>query len=152
MSRGPDCCIGYTDPALTASNFDAEGWFATGDVGVLDEDGYLTIVDRKKDIIIRGGENISALEVEEMLMRIPGVAEAAVVAAPDERLGEHVCAFVRLQRGRLRSIWPKCGPSSKTPAWLGRSGPRNCKLVPELPRTPSGKVKKFVLRDQLRSG
>ena len=99
LSRGPDCCVGYTDPALTSASFDAEGWFATGDVGVLDEDGYLTIVDRKKDIIIRGGENISALEVEEMLMRIPGVAEAAVVAAPDERLGEHVCAFVRLAEG-----------------------------------------------------
>ena len=62
---------------------------------MLDDDGYLTIVDRKKDIIIRGGENVSALEVEELLLRMPGVAEVAVVAAPDERLGEHGCAFVR---------------------------------------------------------
>ena len=98
-SKGPDCFVGYTDPALTGAAFDADGWFATGDIGVLDVDGYLTIVDRKKDIIIRGGENVSALEVEEQLLRIPGVAEAAVVAAPDVRLGEHGCAFVRMQPG-----------------------------------------------------
>ncbi|HEY6316894.1 MAG TPA: AMP-binding protein, partial [Acidimicrobiia bacterium] len=95
-SQGPDCFVGYTDAALTASSFDADGWFETGDVGVLDEDGYLCIVDRKKDIIIRGGENISALEVEDQLLALPGVAEAAVVAAPDGRLGEHAAAFVRM--------------------------------------------------------
>src|SRR5581483_7321002 len=75
--------------------FDADGWYHTEDVGVLDDDGYLTITDRKKDIIIRGGENISALEVEEVILRMPGVLECAVVAAPDARLGEHACAFVR---------------------------------------------------------
>ena len=87
------------DPALTAAAVDDRGWFGTGDVGVLDADGYLSIVDRKKDIIIRGGENISALEVEEQLLRLPAVAEAAVVAAPDARLGEHAAAFVRMQPG-----------------------------------------------------
>jgi acyl-CoA synthetase len=152
LSRGPDCCIGYTDPALTASNFDAEGWFATGDVGVLDEDGYLTIVDRKKDIIIRGGENISALEVEEMLMRIPGVAEAAVVAAPDERLGEHVCAFVRLTEGSSPVDLAEVRAQMQGAGLARQKWPEELRLVLELPRTPSGKVKKFVLRDQLRSG
>ncbi len=152
LSRGPDCCVGYTDPALTASTFDAEGWFATGDVGVLDEDGYLTIVDRKKDIIIRGGENISALEVEEMLMRIPGVAEAAVVAAPDERLGEHVCAFVRLTEGSSPVELADVRAQLQGAGLARQKWPEELKLVPELPRTPSGKVKKFVLRDQLRSG
>ena len=152
LSRGPDCCIGYTDPALTASTFDAEGWFATGDVGVLDEDGYLTIVDRKKDIIIRGGENIDALEVEEMLMRIPGVAEAAVVAAPDERLGEHVCAFVRLTEGSSPVELADVRAQLQGAGLARQKWPEELKLVPELPRTPSGKVKKFVLRDQLRSG
>ncbi len=151
-SRGPDCCIGYTDPALTASNFDPEGWFATGDVGVLDEDGYLTIVDRKKDIIIRGGENISALEVEEMLMRIPGVAEAAVVAAPDERLGEHVCAFVRLTEGSAPVDLADVRAQLQGAGMARQKWPEELRMVPELPRTPSGKVKKFVLRDQLRSG
>ncbi|HJR24993.1 MAG TPA: AMP-binding protein, partial [Acidimicrobiales bacterium] len=88
VSRGPDCCIGYTDPELTAAVFDADGWYRTGDVGVLDDDGYLTITDRVSDVIIRGGENISAQEVEELVLGLPGVAEVAVVAAPDERLGE----------------------------------------------------------------
>ena len=76
-SRGPDCCVGYTDPALTAAVFDADGWYRTGDVGVLDDDGYLTITDRVSDIIIRGGENISAQEIEELLLGIDAVAEVA---------------------------------------------------------------------------
>ena len=90
LSRGPDLCLGYTDDALTAKAFDADGWYHTGDIGVLDDDGYLTITDRKADIIIRGGENISALEVEEVLLAMPAVAEAVVVSAPDARLGEHL--------------------------------------------------------------
>ena len=103
LSRGPECFWGYTDPARTAEAFVGSGrdggWFATGDIGVLDEHGRLAITDRKKDIIIRGGENVSAQEVEELLIRLPGVAEVAVVAAPDARLGEHACAFVRMQPG-----------------------------------------------------
>jgi long-subunit acyl-CoA synthetase (AMP-forming) len=79
-SRGPDLCLGYTDQALTDRVFDDEGWYRTGDIGVLDEDGYLTITDRKSDVIIRGGENISALEVEEILLAMPGIAEVAVVS------------------------------------------------------------------------
>ena len=94
-SRGPDLFLGYTDPELTASVFDEDGWYRTGDVGVLDDDGYLTITDRVSDIIIRGGENISAQEVEEQLIRLPSVAEVAVVSAPDDRLGEHAAAIVR---------------------------------------------------------
>ena len=151
LSRGPDCCMGYTEPALTAAGFDAAGWYATGDIGVLDDEGYLTIVDRKKDVIIRGGENISALEVEETLLRIPGVAEAAVVAAPDARLGEHACAFVRLTEpddgldlGVVREHLARAGMARQK--W-----PEDLRVVADLPRTPSGKVKKYVLRDQLRA-
>lgn len=87
FSRGPDLCLGYTDDELTEAAFDDDGWYRTGDVGVLDADGYLTITDRKSDVIIRGGENISALEVEEVLLGMAAVAEAVVVAAPDPRLG-----------------------------------------------------------------
>jgi acyl-CoA synthetase (AMP-forming)/AMP-acid ligase II len=149
-SKGPDCFVGYTNPDLTAAAFDASGWFGTGDIGVLDPDGYLSIVDRKKDIIIRGGENISALEVEEQLLRIPDVAEVAVVAAPDARLGEHGCAFVRLHPGGS-------APTIDTlRAHLERSGlarqkwPEEIRPVEAFPRTASGKVQKFVLRQQLR--
>jgi len=99
LSRGPDRFAGYTDPTLTAEAIEEGGWLHTGDVGVIDADGYLTITDRVKDIIIRGGENVSAAEVEQLLMHMKGVAEVAVVAAPDERLGEHGCAFFRMQPG-----------------------------------------------------
>ena len=98
-SRGPELFAGYTDPALTADAIDPTGWYDTGDIGVLDPDGYLTITDRKKDIIIRGGENISSAEVEGVLAEMAGVAEIAVVAAPDARYGEHGAAVVRLLPG-----------------------------------------------------
>ena len=98
-SRGPDLCVGYTDAALVADAFDADGWYRTGDMAVADGAGFLTITDRLKDVIIRGGENISAAEVEEAIASHPTVAEVAVVAAPDERMGEHACAVVRLVPG-----------------------------------------------------
>ena len=150
LSRGPDMFLGYTDPRLTNEAIDADGWFATGDIGQADGDGFITIVDRKKDIIIRGGENISALEVEELLLRLPGVVEVAVVAAPEPRLGEHGCAFMRVdQAGRelglsaLRSHLESSG--------LGRQKwPEELRIVDDLPRTPSGKVRKAELRRQLR--
>ena len=100
LSRGPDLCLGYVDDELTAAAFDEDGWYHTGDIGVLDADGYLTITDRKADVIIRGGENISALEVEEVLLGMPGIAEAVVVAAPDAVLGERVAAVLRLKPGQ----------------------------------------------------
>ena len=91
-TRGPDMFVGYVDATLNEAAFDAAGWFCTGDVGVLDGDGYLTITDRTKDIIIRGGENISAVEVEEALCRIESVLEAAAVAAPDAMPGRYARA------------------------------------------------------------
>jgi acyl-CoA synthetase len=149
-SRGPDCFVGYTDPALTAAAFAPGGWYMTGDVGVLDADGYLAITDRKKDIIIRGGENVSAAEVEEILVRMPDVAEVAVVAAPDVRLGEIGCAHFRMLRGA------PAPDLAATRAALERAGlarqkwPELIREVPEFPRTPSGKIQKFVLRQRLR--
>jgi acyl-CoA synthetase (AMP-forming)/AMP-acid ligase II len=149
-SKGPDCFVGYTDPALTAAAFDEEGWFGTGDVGVLDADGYLSIVDRKKDIIIRGGENISALEVEEQLLHLPDVAEAAVVAAPDERLGEHAAAFVRMQPGAPPPALDAVRAHLEEAGLARQKWPEEIRGVEDFPRTASGKVQKFVLRDQLR--
>ncbi|WP_216915847.1 AMP-binding protein [Nocardia noduli] len=146
LSRGPDLCLGYTDPALTAAAFDQQGWYHTGDIGVLGEDGYLTISDRKADFIIRGGENISALEVEEVLLAMTGVAEAAVVAAPDARLGEHAAAVLRLKPGydlptmdELRAHFAETGLAKQK--W-----PEEVHEVQDFPRTASGKIQKFVLR------
>jgi acyl-CoA synthetase (AMP-forming)/AMP-acid ligase II len=150
-SKGPDCFVGYTDAELTKAALDGDGWYGTGDVGVLDEDGYLSIVDRKKDIIIRGGENISALEVEELVLRMPGVAEVAVVAAPDPRLGEHGCAFVRMQPNAGAPPGLEAMRAHLERAGLARQKwPEDIRGIEDFPRTPSGKIQKFVLRERVR--
>ncbi len=154
LSRGPDRFAGYTDPALTAEAIEEGGWFHTGDVGIIDPDGYLTITDRVKDIIIRGGENVSAAEVEQLLAHMKGVAEVAVVAAPDERLGEHGCAYFRMQPGSEGAAPDlEAVRAHLQAAGLARQKwPEELRIVDELPRTPSGKVQKFVLRERLRAG
>lgn len=146
LSRGPDLCLGYTDPELTRTAFDADGWYRTGDIGVVDDDGWLTIVDRKADIVIRGGENIGAMEVEEVLLGLAGVAEAAVVAAPDPRLGEHVAAYLRMRPGRPAPSMAEVREHCEKAGMARQKWPEELCVVDELPRTPSGKVKKFVLR------
>ncbi len=152
VSRGPDCCLGYTDPELTAAAFDAEGWYRTGDVGVLDGEGYLTITDRVSDIIIRGGENISAQEVEELLMGVDAVAEVSVVAAPDERFGERAAAILRLRPGAEAPTLDDVRSHLGAAGLARQKWPESLHVVDELPRTPSGKVQKFVLRRRLREG
>ncbi|MFJ9564077.1 AMP-binding protein [Streptomyces fuscichromogenes] len=146
LTRGPDLCLGYTDPALTAAAFDADGWYRTGDIGVLDADGYLTITDRKSDVIIRGGENISALEVEEVLLGLPGVAEAAVVAVPDPRLGERAAAVLRMRPGWSAPVLAEVRVHFQRSGLARQKWPEEIRAVDDFPRTPSGKVKKFELR------
>ena len=151
-SRGPDCFMGYIDPSLNETVFDTDGWYRTGDVGVVDDDGYLTITDRVSDIIIRGGENISAQEVEEELMGLAGVAEVAVVAAPDERLGEHAAAVLRMIPG---GDVPSLDAVREHLAGAGlakQKWPESLYVVEDFPRTPSGKVQKFIVRQQVREG
>ena len=151
LSRGPDLCLGYTDAALTAAAFDADGWYHTGDVGVLDASGFLTITDRVKDIIIRGGENVSAAEVEHALQSVPGVAEVAVVAAPDERLGEHACAVVRM---RPDAAPPTLAELTRHLDGIGlarQKWPEELRVVDDFPRTASGKIRKVDLRARLRA-
>jgi cyclohexanecarboxylate-CoA ligase len=150
LTRGPELFMGYTDPALNAAAFLPGGWFRTGDVGRLEADGYLTVTDRLKDIIIRGGENISAKEVEDLLVTHPAVADVAVIAAPDPALGERVCAVVVARPGftfdveHAREHFAAAGAArQKTPEVIV--------LVDELPRTPSGKVRKDVLRATRRA-
>lgn len=149
-TRGPDRCAGYTDPELTASAFDGAGWFRTGDVGIVDAEGFVTVTDRVKDIIIRGGENVSPAEVEQVLATMRGVGEVAVVAAPDARLGEHGCAFVRMQPGALEVTVETMRAHLAAAGLARQKWPEEVRVVAELPRTPSGKVRKVALRDQLR--
>jgi acyl-CoA synthetase (AMP-forming)/AMP-acid ligase II len=149
-SRGPDLCVGYTDPALTAEAFDDDGWYRTGDMGVLDDDGFLTITDRLNDVIIRGGENISAAEVEQAIVAMDVVADVAVVAARDERLGEHACAFVVLAPD-VSSLALADVTAQLAGLGLARQKwPEELRVVGELPRTASGKVRKVDLRALLR--
>ncbi len=152
VSRGPDCCIGYTEPSLTTSAFDADGWYRTGDVGVLDEDGYLTITDRISDIIIRGGENISAAEIEGLMLGIEAVAEVAVVAEPDERLGERAAAVVTVREGSTAPTLHQVREHLAAAGLARQKWPASIHEIREFPRTASGKVQKFRLRQLLAEG
>jgi cyclohexanecarboxylate-CoA ligase len=145
LTRGPELFAGYTEPALNAAAFLPGGWFRTGDVGRMDAAGHLTVTDRLKDIIIRGGENISSKEVEDLLITHPAVADVAVIPVPDPALGERVCAVIVARPGHTfdveaaRAHFAAAGAArQKTPEVVA--------LVEELPRTPSGKVRKDVLR------
>ncbi len=148
MFRGNITMKGYLgNPAATEAAF-AGGWFHTGDLAVMQPDGYAKIRDRSKDIIISGGENISSLEVEEALYRHPAVMSAAVVAQPDEKWGETPCAFVELKPGAqvteaaLRSFCREHLAGFKVPKRI---------VFRELPKTSTGKIQKFVLRAIARS-
>jgi acyl-CoA synthetase (AMP-forming)/AMP-acid ligase II len=152
LSRGPDLFLGYTDPELTERALDEDGWYHTGDVGVLDEDGYLTITDRISDIIIRGGENISAQEVEELLLQLDAVAEAVVVAEPDERLGERAVAIVRVRDGASVPTLEQVRAHLQRAGLARQKWPESIRQVSDFPRTAAGKVQKFRLRQQLRVG
>jgi acyl-CoA synthetase (AMP-forming)/AMP-acid ligase II len=149
-SRGPELFVGYTDATLTAEAIDAAGWYDTGDSGILDEDGYLTITDRKKDIIIRGGENVSAAEVEGLLVTMAGIAEVAVVAAPDARYGEHGTAIVRLLPGAGAFDLDVVRAHLRSAGLARQKWPEDLRFVDDFPRTASGKVQKNVLRASLR--
>ncbi|WP_280380976.1 AMP-binding protein [Nocardia wallacei] len=149
LSRGPDLCLGYTDDALTARAFDADGWYHTGDIGVLHPDGHLTITDRKSDVIIRGGENVSALEVEELLAELPEVAEAVVVAVPDERLGETVGAVLRLRPGQRLPELAAVREHFAAAGVARQKWPERLFQVEDYPRTPSGKVRKHLIRERI---
>jgi len=150
LVRGPEMFVGYLDRALDTEAFVHDGWFRTGDLAVFDGE-YLTIVDRLKDIIIRGGENISAQEVEAALTTAPDVAEAACVAMPDPVMGERVCAFVIPRDGATPTL-------DELRAHLLERGlarfklPERLEVRAALPRTASGKVQKAPLRREVTHG
>jgi cyclohexanecarboxylate-CoA ligase len=128
---------------------DAEGWFDTGDLARMDVEGYIRISGRSKDVIIRGGENIPVAEVENALYRHPSIAAVAIVAMPDDRLGERACAYVQLREGASPSMDEL--RQFLTAARMARQYfPERLEIVAELPRTPSRKIQKFKLREQAR--
>jgi fatty-acyl-CoA synthase len=147
--RGPKITRGYwNDPAKTEAAF-YDDWFRSGDMGYLDSDGFLFLTDRLKDMIISGGENIASSEVERVIFELPQVREVAVIGAPDERWGEKPVAFVVLEPGAelsLEALRSHC--RAKLAAF---KAPRDIVVRESLPRNPSGKILKRLLRDELRS-
>jgi acyl-CoA synthetase len=151
-SRGPELFLGYTDPEMTSQVFDDDGWYHTGDIGVLDDDGYLTITDRISDIIIRGGENISAQEVEELLLQLDSLAEVGVVAESDDRLGERAVAIIRVRPGKTAPSLDEVRKHLEAAGLARQKWPESLREVADFPRTASGKVQKFRLRQLLCDG
>jgi fatty-acyl-CoA synthase len=148
MMRGNIVMKGYLkNPKATRDAF-AGGWFHTGDLGVWHPDGYIDLKDRSKDIIISGGENISTIEVEQALYRHPAVLEAAVVARPDEKWGETPCAFVTLKPGANTSEAEIIAFCRSQLAHF--KAPRTVVFGP-LPKTSTGKVQKYVLRESAKA-
>jgi len=147
QARGPELCLGYLDPALNEKAFTADGWFRSGDLAVADEQGYLRISGRTKDVILRGGENLSAKEIEDLLFEHPGVEEVAVVGYPDDVLGERSCAVVVATRPlELADLVDYLRSHSIANQKL----PERLVQVETLPKTASGKVQKYRLRDLVR--
>ncbi len=143
VARGAEAMLGYLGAAVQP--FDAEGWLDTGDLGRMDVEGYVQIVGRRKDIILRGGENISAKEVEDLLYGHPGIADVAVVAVPDPRLTERACAVVVPRPGATVDL-AGIVAFLETQSIARQKFPERLEIVDELPRTPTGKVQKFRLR------
>ncbi len=146
--RGNTVMKGYLkNPAATADAF-AGGWFHTGDLGVWHPDGYVELKDRSKDIIISGGENISTIEVEDVLYRHPAVLEAAVVARPDATWGETPCAFVTLKPGAQATADELVAFCRER---LARFKVPRTVVFGTLPKTSTGKMQKFLLRERARA-
>ncbi len=143
--KGPNVLLGYLDARLDADAFDAEGWFRTGDLGHVDTNGNVTISGRIKEIIIRRGENISALEVEHVLLTHPGVADVAVIGLPDDVTGERCCAVVVCASGAKVTL-DELGEFAKAAGLARQKVPEQLELADVLPRNASGKVVKHELR------
>ncbi|MCA0241624.1 MAG: AMP-binding protein [Proteobacteria bacterium] len=150
LVRGAQMFLGYYKRP-DVKTFDADGWFDTGDLAYADDEGYIRINGRTKDVLIRGGENVPVVEIESLLYQHPAVAAAALVGYPDARLGERGCAFVVLRPGAEFSL-------AQLQAWMAECKvakqywPERVEIVQDLPRTPSGKIQKFKLREAIGAG
>lgn len=145
LTKGPELFMGYVDGSLDAEAFAPGGWFRTGDIGTVQADGLLLVTGRKKDIIIRAGENISAQEVEETLSRHPAVAEAAVVGWPDKAYGERVGAFAVLRAGASLDL-DAVGAHFRASGLARQKTPERLMILDAFPRNPAGKILKSELR------
>ncbi|MEH4319157.1 medium-chain fatty-acid--CoA ligase [Escherichia coli] len=149
-SRGPNVFMGYFDePELTARALDEEGWYYSGDLCRMDEAGYIKITGRKKDIIVRCGENISSREVEDILLQHPKIHDACVVAMPDERLGERSCAYVVLKAPHHSLSLEEVVAFFSRKRVAKYKYPEHIVVIEKLPRTASGKIQKFLLRKDI---
>ncbi|EKH9592426.1 medium-chain fatty-acid--CoA ligase [Escherichia coli] len=149
-SRGPNVFMGYFDePELTARALDEEGWYYSGDLCRMDEAGYIKITGRKKDIIVRGGENISSREVEDILLQHPKIHDACVVVMPDERLGERSCAYVVLKAPHHSLSLEEVVAFFSRKRVAKYKYPEHIVVIEKLPRTASGKIQKFLLRKDI---
>ena len=149
-SHGPNVFMGYFDePELTARALDEEGWYYSGDLCRMDEAGYIKITGRKKDIIVRGGENISSREVEDILLQHPKIHDACVVAMPDERLGERSCAYVVLKAPHHSLSLEEVVAFFSRKRVAKYKYPEHIVVIEKLPRTASGKIQKFLLRKDI---
>jgi fatty-acyl-CoA synthase len=147
LTRGYSVMAGYwNEPERTAEAIDANGWMHTGDLATMDDDGYLNIVGRSKDMVIRGGENIYPREVEEFLHTHPAVLEAAVIGVPDERYGEELMAWIRVREGAELSEDDVRAFCEGKIAHFKR--PRYVRFADEFPMTVTGKVQKYKMREQ----
>jgi acyl-CoA synthetase (AMP-forming)/AMP-acid ligase II len=144
--KGPQCMLGYIDAHLDDDAFDDDGWFRSGDLGVVDAEGNVRITGRLKDIIIRNAENISALEVEDALFRHAAVHDVAVIGVPDARSGERVCAVIVPEPGREEPTLETLAEHCRSMGLAAQKWPERFELVDDLPRTPMGKVRKEDLR------
>ena len=140
--------LGYANPEQTADAIDVEGFFHTGDLGLLTEDAAIIITGRKKDLINRGGEKISAKEIEDILHQHPSIAEAAVVAMPHARLGETVCAYVILNTAASLSFDDMVTHMANS-GFAKQKTPEKMVLIGDFPRTASGKIRKDQLRTDI---
>jgi len=149
LVKGPECFVGYLNPELNKMYFDDDGWFHTGDLGRMDEDGYVEVTGRKKDIIIRGGENLSAKEIEDVLYTHPSVHQAAVVGMPDPIMQERLCAYLVLKAGQSISLEDLIIFLEEKEV-ARQKFPERLEIVDSMPMTASGKIQKFVLRKHIQ--
>jgi len=149
--KGAQVISGYLDPSLDAEAFDDQGYFRSGDLGIVDADGFVTITGRLKDVIIRHGENISAKEVEDLLYEHPAVADVAVIGLPDPKTGERACAVVAVAEGQSFDF-ATMGAYLRGRGLRVNAVPEQLEVVDAVPRNPAGKILKHTLRDRFAPG